>query len=252
MSVIRSKGGMLFERPIIINDPKSFSRLLRVQAFSNAVDLVGGGAGSLGTLGNLSAIVTGDDNAWSQTQRALITPISTLAANYGARLVGFYPQNSEKQKTQKSSFVFGIADAHVGAMTFVGDIATISPPSTSDPSTYNNCIGILQSPLRPNPNNFYVIVNGTGGTPFLLDTGITVENGHGYYFLIQAAAKSSKLYLYLKNLVTDVDFELFVDLAALTANQRPVGSSGFAYRIFRGNSANVRLVFSQYQLEIEN
>lgn len=251
MGVTRHTGGLVSE-DVVGDNPKTFTRSLLIQAYSNTVDIVGGGGGSLGTLGNISGISITDDSVWNQTQRVLITPTSTLAANYGARLVHFYPQNTTRQKSHKSSFVFGIADAHVGAMTFVGDIATTSPPSTSDPSTYNNCVGIIQSPLRPNPNNFYVIVNGTGGTPFLLDTGMTVQNGHGYYFLIQATAKSSKLYFYLKNLVTDTESEQYVDLATLNANQRPVGSSGFAYRIFRGNSANVRLVLSQYQLEIEN
>jgi hypothetical protein len=212
---------------------------------------------SLTTTGNSSAVTSTVTNEWTQSPRINITngALSSVCGLRTTVATHFLSQIASNNFGFISNLYFGINDSINGARMFVGDSNTNTAPTDVEPTGTQNNYGICQSSTLPNPNNFYIVINGTAATAYTVDTGIAVTTGTGYKLSIISNQGQTILGFRLTNVNTDTTFEHTVDIMALPTTNRPI-SSGYLLRSWRstnGNTfVNVNFQVSRYYNEIKN
>lgn len=148
----------------------------------------------------------------------------------------------------KGSWLFSISDPFAGIQKFTRFLAGYTSTESASiqdiaPTTHLYCAIIGQSETLPNPMNYYVIVNGSGSTPYTFDTGIPLRNENGMILEIHFKPNSRIIGFLLKDIETGDIFTHDVDLDTLTASQQP---SGIAHscRIWRSSYAGNNCGFS--------
>jgi hypothetical protein len=224
--------------------------------------MLGFGGSAFSTVGNVTGVTPAVTNEWTQTPQnkisnnALTTSIGGL---YYIIFTHFYSQAIATQFNHVSNFYFGVSDTtlYTGARMFVGDQAAIGTPLDVNPATLTNAIGLIQSPTMANPNNLYFMINGTGATPYLVDTGFVVNNTSGLKLTLIANKGSRVIGMRLTDITNnDVTFERTIDLSTLAANQQPT-TGGYCGRMWRAtngvtSSSLVSINVAHIYTEIKN
>lgn len=207
----------------------------------------------------LTAVPLAATNEWTQSPQ--VVSRSTLTAT----IVGWYSTITSHFYNDVAtnfghvvSYTIGVGDTQgpAGVRMFIGDTTSTAAPTNVDPTTLTNAIGLIQSPLAPNPNKLYFMINGTGATPYLVDTGQFVALSSGYRFTIFSIKGTRKVGLRLVEIVTDIASEVVVDMATLAIGQIPTAGA-YASCVWRSIASapllgDIRLEFSKVYMEMKN
>jgi len=210
---------------------------------------------TLTNTGTLEAITTSTTDAWQATSRLRAQNSAGRSSLYTTQLTHDYPSNRVFQKETLVKFHVGIADTGSGALqTFTaGEIGSISAAGVDvNPTTQNHFQGWIQSYSMANPNNIYLMVNGSGAAPYFVDTGLVLTVNKGYVCSIHTPAGSGPTTFTITDQLAGATHTHTVDITTLAANQRPTNAGGFAFRLVRNGNLDGKTELASYKLEVRD
>lgn len=241
MSVSRSKGGMLFD-----GGAPTPTQLLKKRVawrFANITPSVINMAAPT-NVGTTSTVSVNTATRWGtlDQQGWATTAASSVCGMYLSDFTNSYKNNAGNYSSKVAS-TFGIRDNNntsvlSGCRLFVGESQSAVAPTDVDPKTLTNVIGVIQSNTLPNPNNLYLIINGTGSSPWLFDTGEVIALNVGWLLQIEPVKNSTKIKISLTNINTEKVISQTIDLSTLSAGAKPANGT-YVHRAWR--STNNRL-----------
>lgn len=210
---------------------------------------------TLTNTGTLEATTTSTTDAWQATSKLRAQNSAGRSSLYTTQLTHDYPTNKAFQKETLVKFHVGIADTGSGAFqTFAaGEIGSISVVGVDvNPTTQNHFQGWIQSYSMANPNNIYLMINGSGAAPYFVDTGLVLTVNKGYICSIHTPAGSGLTTFTITDQLAGATHTHTVDITTLAANQRPTNAGGFAFRLVRNGNLNGKTEFASYKLEVRD